>query len=70
MTPCHASVTIGVETRLMRGKVSAEAGPILVVDDDPKIAHLVRAYLEREGFAVASAGDGIAALAAAPPHRS
>jgi len=64
MTPCHASVTIGVETRLMRGKVSAEAGPILVVDDDPKIAHLVRAYLEREGFAVASAGDGIAALAA------
>jgi len=48
----------------MRGNPSAEAGPILVVDDDPKIAHLVRAYLEREGFAVASAGDGIAALAA------
>ena len=54
----------------MRGNPSAEAGPILVVDDDPKIAHLVRAYLEREGFAVASAGDGIAALAPAPPHRS
>src|SRR5439155_799031 len=64
MTRCHASVTISVETRLMRGNPSAEAGPILVVDDDPKIAHLVRAYLEREGFAVASAGDGIAALAA------
>src|SRR5213594_1647819 len=64
MTRCHASVTIGLETRLMKGNASAEAGPILVVDDDPKIAHLVRAYLEREGFAVASAGDGIAALAA------
>ncbi|HEV8469339.1 MAG TPA: response regulator transcription factor [Candidatus Limnocylindria bacterium] len=48
----------------MKGNASVEAGPILVVDDDPKIAHLVRAYLEREGFSVASAGDGIAALAA------
>jgi DNA-binding response OmpR family regulator len=40
------------------------AGPILVVDDDPKIAHLVRAYLEREGFSVVIAGDGLAAVAA------
>ena len=39
-------------------------GPVLVVDDDPKIVQLVRAYLERAGFAVVTAGDGRAALAA------
>ena len=39
-------------------------GPVLVVDDDPKIVQLVRAYLEREGFAVVTAADGRAALAA------
>jgi DNA-binding response OmpR family regulator len=36
--------------------------PILVVDDDPKIVALVRTYLERERFAVVSAGDGPAAV--------
>jgi DNA-binding response OmpR family regulator len=48
----------------MKNRPSVAAGPILVVDDDPKIAQLVRAYLEREGFAVVTAGDGLAALAA------
>jgi len=38
--------------------------PILVVDDDAKIVRLVRTYLEREGFAVATAGDGRAAIEA------
>ncbi len=27
-------------------------GPVLVVDDDPKIVALVRTYLERERYAV------------------
>ena len=40
------------------------SAPILVVDDDPKIVTLVRTYLEREGFAVVTAGDGKAALRA------
>ena len=48
----------------MMNRPSAAAGPILVVDDDPKIAQLVRAYLEREGFTVVTAGDAVAALAA------
>jgi len=39
------------------------ARPILVVDDDPKIVALVQTYLEREGFAVATAADGKTALA-------
>lgn len=38
--------------------------PILVVDDDPKIVALVRAYLERERFPVVTATDGNAALRA------
>lgn len=50
----------------MLGMTSAAAdrAPILVVDDDPKILGLVRMYLEREGFVVTTASDGIAALAA------
>lgn len=31
---------------------------ILVVDDDPEIRHLLRAYLERNGYAVITVGDG------------
>ncbi len=44
--------------------MGVEEGPILVVDDDPKIVQLVRAYLEREGLPVTTVGDGRAALAA------
>jgi len=35
---------------------------ILIVDDEDNITNLVRAYLEREGFAVRTAADGRAAL--------
>ena len=38
---------------------------ILVVDDEPRIVDVVRAYLEREGHAVGVALDGETALAAA-----
>ena len=44
--------------------VPALDAPILVVDDDPKIVALVRAYLERERYPVITAGDGPAALRA------
>src|SRR5712691_11355838 len=43
---------------------ATEDAPILVVDDDPKILQLVRMYLEREGFAVITVADGLAAVAA------
>ena len=36
---------------------------ILVVEDEPRIAGLVRDYLEHAGFAVITAGDGAAAIA-------
>jgi DNA-binding response OmpR family regulator len=35
---------------------------ILVVDDEPRILEVVRAYLEREGYGVSTAQDGVAAL--------
>jgi DNA-binding response OmpR family regulator len=38
---------------------------ILVVDDEPPIVELVTGYLEREGWTVDQALDGVAALAAA-----
>ena len=37
---------------------------ILLVDDDPNISHLVRLYLEKEGFAVTEAARGDTALEA------
>jgi DNA-binding response OmpR family regulator len=45
------------------------ARPILVVDDDAKIVRLVKTYLERDGFQVATAGDGPAALDAIERYR-
>jgi two-component system OmpR family response regulator len=39
--------------------------PILVVEDDPKIAHIMRVYLEGAGFRVEHADRGRDALAAA-----
>ena len=37
---------------------------ILVVEDEPRLADLLRLYLERDGHAVTVVGDGTAALAA------
>ena len=37
---------------------------VLVVDDDSKTVLLIRTYLEREGYDVLSAGDGLGALRA------
>jgi DNA-binding response OmpR family regulator len=42
--------------------MSSERDLILVVDDDPKIVALVKAYLLRAGFDVLTAGDGRTAL--------
>jgi two-component system NtrC family sensor kinase len=45
---------------------AAEAAPqarVLVVDDEPEIAELLRAYLEADGYEVATAESGAVALA-------
>jgi DNA-binding response OmpR family regulator len=55
----------------MEGSEPPESQRILIVDDEPNILRLLRTYLEREGFEVASAADGQTALALArdwQPH--
>lgn len=42
--------------------VTATKGEILVVDDEPNIARLIRMYLDREGFETVTAGSGSEAL--------
>ncbi len=42
---------------------------VLVVEDDVKMVHLLRLYLEREGFGVMTAADGRAALEVADRAR-
>jgi two-component system response regulator RegX3 len=42
---------------------------VLVVDDEPSVHEVVRAYLEREGFIVLSATDGREGLRLAEDHR-
>jgi two-component system, OmpR family, alkaline phosphatase synthesis response regulator PhoP len=42
---------------------------VLVVEDEPGIATIVRDYLERAGFRVVAAGDGVAALRLARSER-
>jgi DNA-binding response OmpR family regulator len=45
---------------------AVSAGPprVLVADDDPQMRRLVRSVLEREGFEIIEAGDGLDALEA------
>ena len=37
---------------------------VLIIEDDPKIVQLLRLYLERDGYQVHSAGDGVSGLEA------
>ena len=41
------------------------ANDILVIEDDPGIARIIRLYLERDGHNVTTVGDGVAGLNAA-----
>ena len=41
------------------------ARQILIVEDDADVAHVVKAFLEREGYLVEVARDGLAGLDAA-----
>lgn len=41
---------------------------VVIVDDDEKIVRLLNAYFEKEGFAVFTAYDGLAALTAVKDH--
>ncbi len=47
----------------------AEAGTILVVDDEPMVCEVVSRYLENDGFRVLEATDGTAALEILARHQ-
>ena len=53
---CHAP------RKHQRRRKMAEKPLVLVVDDDPNVVALARAYLERDGYRVSEAGDGLRAL--------
>jgi len=57
------------QARPASGGTQPAVAPILVVDDDVKIVALVRTYLEREGFPVVEARDGLRALDAIDAHQ-
>ncbi|MGN8247219.1 response regulator transcription factor [Cellulomonas soli] len=44
-------------------------GLVVVAEDDPAVADLVRMYLVRDGFGVQTYGDGVSALQAVRTHR-
>ena len=44
-------------------------GLVIVAEDDPAVASLLRLYLSRDGFGVQTYGDGTAALQAIRTHR-
>src|SRR3954453_13075375 len=66
---CHRSTLPSAMMTLAMQTPALPERPILVVDDDAKIARLVRTYPERDGFAVVTAADGPAALDAIETHR-
>jgi DNA-binding response OmpR family regulator len=47
----------------------ARASEVLVVEDEPTIADIVRRYLERAGYDARTAGDGLEAVAAVSARR-
>jgi DNA-binding response OmpR family regulator len=51
------------------GSIPAPPARVLVVDDDPIVREVLTRYLEREGFDVAEAEDGEAAISAARTAR-
>lgn len=53
----------------MRSQKVRRADRVLVADDDPKTVIFVRAYLERDGYQVLCAGDGLSALQAIRDER-
>src|ERR1051326_9078006 len=57
-------ILVRTEQAVVRNSGRRRAMRALVVDDDPKTVVFIRAYLEKDGYHVLSAGDGLSALRA------
>jgi PAS domain S-box-containing protein len=71
--PCAPSPGESAVDRLAAAPVAMKpAGPdaptVLVVDDDPSVREFMERFLERQGYRVIAAADGIEALARAREH--
>ena len=53
----------------MNGRDREQKPLVLVVDDDPNVVALARGYLERDGYRVSEAGDGLRGLELARRER-
>jgi len=65
------TATTPAESRAPSPRVRAagpEARSVLVIDDDPTVRDVMARYLEREGFVVLTAADGVEGLARAREH--
>jgi DNA-binding response OmpR family regulator len=65
----HTFLTLPVVGNAVAGHNDRVTARILVADDDPKHAQLIRLYLEREGHQVLTVRDGRAALEQARARR-
>ena len=69
--PAAPEAQAQVETAQSRDRIPRGAGElVLVVDDEPSICETTRRTLERQGYAVLQAHDGIEALAQFSPHQA
>jgi signal transduction histidine kinase/CheY-like chemotaxis protein len=67
--PDQAAAPVAVESPTPAAVAADGRATVLVVDDDPSVRGLLAKTLEKEGYRVMAAGNGVEALALAREHR-
>ena len=62
ITPARGRTTEGAVTPSRGDAAAPGPGRVLIADDDPQMRRLIRGVLQRDGFEVVEAGDGLDAL--------
>jgi PAS domain S-box-containing protein len=65
----QVAVPVAADSPALAGAAAGGHATVLVVDDDASVRGLLAKTLEKEGYRVLTAGNGIAALALAREHR-